>query len=595
MGMSISSFGKLPRAQRHWGHWLLWTCVWVFAPVQAADELPALEISALSQTFLRAPAEFRSDAVGTTFSSVQSRHFKPLTDQDVNQGITDQAYWLRVRLSNTGAEAVGWVLSHETSYIDNMHVYYRDASSEEYQRLRLSDRVPFHERVLNYRKLGFQHTTQPDSYTDLYIKIYFDKADSVSLNFHLREAAHFTHRVQVENLIYGGYYGVMLTLAVIALVIAIVLRRATSLLYAALLVATATKWLLLNGYGFQYLWPGSVYWQNEGFHIVYLLFAFFGLQFSKSFLRLDFYLPRVNQLFSALQWVCALGLVVRFWGMYEPILYLSFVMLAVLAVVIPAASWSVWRRGAHYARWYTGAWLIYAATLWLALGSAAFTWFNWGMQPLAILQLGSLLESGLMMVAMTEALMGIENDRRHAVAMANQDPLTGLGNRRLLQMEFEKSKDRYQRGRKPVFLIMIDLDHFKKVNDQFGHDAGDVVLKKVAKLLRSHSRDSDVCIRYGGEEFALLLESDSQEEALAVSERIRREFEGTPTVYDGQVIEHTLSIGITEVLGHGENLNVKEMMRRADAALYQGKATGRNRTILYEENLPDEAYPPSAR
>ncbi|MDQ2077059.1 diguanylate cyclase [Marinimicrobium sp. ABcell2] len=541
----------------------------------------------MSETLLRAPAEFRKDTVETSFSAVQTRDFKPLTDRDINQGITEQAYWLRVTLSNTGDAPVTWVLNHETSYIDHMQVYFRDAHSERFQSLALSDRVPFHDRPLNYRKLAFQHTTDANSHTELYVKLYFDNADSVSLNFHLREASVFIQQAQAEHLFYGGYYGVMLSLMTIAMVIALLLRNTTALMYAALLLATTTKWLLLNGYGFQYVWPNSVFFQNEGFHIVFLLFAVCGLQFSKSFLKLDFYFPRVHTLFSALQAVCLLGIVMRFAGWYVPILHLSYTMLAVLALVIPAASWAVWRRGAHHARWYTYAWLIYSCTLWLALGSASFTWFNWGMQPLMILQLGSLLEVGLLMVAMSEGLMGLENDRRQALAMANQDPLTGLGNRRLLQVEFENFKERYQRGKKPVFLIMIDLDHFKAVNDQYGHDAGDVVLKKVAKLLRSHSRDKDVCIRYGGEEFALLLEADNQEEALAVSERIRREFASTPTPYEGQLIEHTLSSGITPVLSQGQSFNVKEMMRRADAALYQGKATGRNRTVIYEEEHVD--------
>lgn len=587
--MKLSSFGWPPG--RFLGrHGLLLLCALFCWPAQA-DTPATLDISNLSHTLLRSPVQFRQDSPATPFANIQTRAFAPLTDQDVNQGVTDQAYWLRVRLSNPGAEPVSWVLNHETSYIDHMHVYYRDASETEFQRVSLSDRQPFHERPLEYRKLGFTHTTEAASHTDLYIKLYFEKADSVSLNLHWREASVFARQGSLESLLYGGYYGFMLTLVAITLVISLLLHRTTVLLYAALLLVTVVKWLLLNGYGFQYLWPKSVYWQNEGFHLVYLLFTLCALQFSKSFLKLGFYLPRVNTLFSMLQIVSLLGIVMRLSGVYLPALALSYALLTVLALVIPAASWAVWRRGVRHARWYTCAWLVYSLTLWLALGSASSNWFNWGMQPLWVLQLSSMLEAGLLMVAMTEGLMGLENDRRQALAMANQDPLTGLGNRRLLQVEFEQFTERYQRSRKPVFLIMIDLDHFKSINDQYGHDAGDVVLNKVAKLLRNHSRGSDVCIRYGGEEFALLLEADSQEEALAVSERIRREFEYTPTPYEGQMIEHTLSSGITPVLGHGQSLNVKEMMRRADAALYQGKAAGRNRTIVYSQDLPNEENP----
>lgn len=560
---------------------LLFMSLVLAASVSASSNPPSIEIGDLSQTYLRAPAEFSVHEVSAELESVRKQPFIPLGADQINRGMSDRAFWVRARLKNSSERPVTWVLSHETSYIDYLVVHYRDENDPQFSQSQLSDREAFDQRPVDYRKLAFRHTTAADSYTDVYLKLYFEKADSISLNLLLQAESQFVDQRQQENLLFGIYYGILLTLAAIALVVSIMLARLSALYYCLLLVATGTKWLLFNGYGFQYLWPENVFWQNEGFHIVFLLFAILALQFSKSFLKLNWQLPFLSKVFTALQLFSLLAIGLRFAGLYGLVLNVAFVMLLLLAVLIPLASWLTWRKGYQYARWYTLAWLVYSASLILALASAYFSWPGWGMRPLIILQLGSLLEAALLMIAMAEALLGLEQERRQALDMAHRDPLTGLGNRRLLQIEYERFKHLYQKDRKPVFLIMIDLDYFKVINDSYGHDAGDEVLKEVGELLTSHSREADVCVRYGGEEFALLLRADSLEEVIEVAERIRAEFARNPTHYRNQIIEHTLSSGITPVLDAKERLTVNEMMQRADAALYRGKEAGRNRNIIY--------------
>lgn len=553
--------------------------------VSANPHPPVIDVGDLSSTYLRAPAQFSVQDVSLSLANVREQPFEPLEDNLINQGMSDRAYWVRARLQNSSDQPVTWILSHETSYIDHFVVHHRDQNEEYFSTSHLSDRVAFGQRPVDYRKLAFRHTTAAGGFTDLYLKLYFEKPDSISLNLLLQIESEFVVQRQQENLLYGIYYGSLLTLAAIALVVSIMLRRLSAFYYCLLLVVTGTKWLLLNGYGFQYLWPENVYWQNEGFHIVYLLFAILALQFSKAFLKLDLHLPSLCKFFTFLQLVSGLAIGLRLAGFYSLVMNVAFFMLLLLALVIPLASWLTWRKGWQYARWYTLAWLVYSTSLILVLVSAYFSWAGWGMGPLIILQLGSLLEAALLMVAMAEALLGLEQERRQALDLAHRDPLTGLGNRRLLQTEYERFKRLNQKDQKPVFLIMIDLDHFKVINDTYGHDAGDAVLKEVADLLTSHSRETDVCIRYGGEEFALLLRADSLEEVFEVAERIRIEFARSPSRYRYETIEHTLSSGITPVLSAQEHLTVNEMMQRADAALYRGKEAGRNRNVIYGEEL----------
>lgn len=562
----------------------------VCSAVWGQETRPQVELANLERQALRGTLAYWPAGVDTTLSKARDATFEPVTLGDVNQGITSDAYWLHLRLNNRDADVRHWVLVHETSYLDNIEVHWRHSGDSAFEHRHLSDRVPFGQRPVDYRKLAFEQKTSPGGYTDLYLKVYNDKPDSVSLQFTLYDRLAFERMVREENLLFGGYYGILAVLILLAIIVGTLLRRVSVLSYGLLLLVTGVQWLLLNGYGFQYLWPQSVYWHNEGFHISYLLFSLLACTFSKTFLRTQDRFPRTHWVLSALQLVALLGIGLRLMGWYVPVLHLSFALLAVMAIVLPLISWRAWRAGVRYARWYVFAWSIYSVSLLLSLASAYLNVVPGGMHSLVILQWGSLVEAILLTVAITERLLSVETERRKAVELANRDPLTGLGNRRMLQREYERFKHQFQRDRRPVFLIMIDLDHFKVVNDRYGHDAGDQVLREVADLLRAHSRVNDVSIRYGGEEFALLLQADDISAAWQVAERIRKEFAERPTAYLQEQIPHTLSSGITPVLEGERLLSVNEMMKYADQALYQGKAAGRNCNVIYREgdNVPQD-------
>lgn len=558
------------------------------AGVQALE--PGIALEGLTLQPLVEQTEFRSADRDATFDNIrEDGGFQPLHRADINQGISGRAFWLRTRLVNNRDNPAPWILVHQTSYLDHIELYTRDKSEREFKRTHLSDRVPFDERPIDYRTLAFSGQTPGESYTDIYLKVYYDKPDSVSLEFTLYSPEAFAQAVQRENLWFGAYYGALAVMLFLALIIGVLLRRPSVFIYAALLLATGWKWTLLNGFGFQYLWPNSIYGHNEGFHIAFLLFAICATQFSKSFLNTRIHFPLGHRLLQVIQFVALAGIAVRLMGAYEPALHIAFITLAVIALTLPIIGAHAWYNGLRYARWYFLAWLIYSVSLLLTLASAYLNIVPNGMYALTLLQVGSLLEAVFLTVALTERLLNLETERRNALALANQDPLTGLGNRRLLQSEYERFINSDTAQRKPMYLIMIDLDHFKQINDHYGHDAGDQVLKEVARLLRAHCRDTDVCIRYGGEEFALLVRTDTVQSARAIAERVREEFAGTPTLYDGQSIAHTLSCGITPVQRHGQALSVNEMMKYADQALYEGKAAGRNCTVIYRDSLSNPA------
>lgn len=156
------------------------------------------------------------------------------------------------------------------------------------------------------------------------------------------------------------------------------------------------------------------------------------------------------------------------------------------------------------------------------------------------------------------------------------DPMTEAFNKRAFLMEIEKEVGFSRRHGQPLALIMFDLDHFKKVNDTYGHAAGDLVIRAVAQRVMQSMRKEDIFARYGGEEFALLLRSTNIEGAFIVAERLRRGIEELEVTHNGRRIPCTVSVGVALL---DENITrPTELIEAADERLYQAKRKGRNRT-----------------
>jgi len=161
------------------------------------------------------------------------------------------------------------------------------------------------------------------------------------------------------------------------------------------------------------------------------------------------------------------------------------------------------------------------------------------------------------------------------IEISRTDPLTGLANRRYFDERLKETISLSTRNSKPLSLIMTDIDQFKKVNDTFGHDIGDTVLKGYADLMIKGSRKEDLVARFGGEEFIILLPLTSIQEAFTIAERIRISLSKTDLIGGNNFI--TASYGISQLI---ENEKSERFIKRADDALYMAKNSGRNKTII---------------
>jgi diguanylate cyclase (GGDEF)-like protein len=160
-------------------------------------------------------------------------------------------------------------------------------------------------------------------------------------------------------------------------------------------------------------------------------------------------------------------------------------------------------------------------------------------------------------------------------ALAEQDMLTGLYNRRAFDQHLEGELARYDRYRRPFAVIMFDIDHFKHVNDTYGHDAGDEVLRKVGHIIATSLRDVDIAARFGGEEFTTLLPETDKTHAVEIAERIRSRIEAMDFNWHGTPIPLTISAGVAAIPERLES--PANAVHAADQLLYQAKRSGRNR------------------
>ncbi len=216
-------------------------------------------------------------------------------------------------------------------------------------------------------------------------------------------------------------------------------------------------------------------------------------------------------------------------------------------------------------------------------GTAEFMYQNSTLIPLASAD-GSVRHVGVIIYDVTDTAISklqLETANDALAQLSRTDRLTGLNNRGHWEECLHNEFLRCQRTKQASSLVMFDIDHFKKVNDTHGHQAGDEVIRVVAEVLRDSVRGTDIPGRYGGEEFGVILPVTTAKEGHVMAERMRARIEKTPVMHEQQQIDFTISLGIAEFTpAMGKH---KDWLSRADQALYQAKSGGRNRTVIYAD------------
>ena len=530
------------------------------------------------------------------------------TDESVfNRGYSASAWWIRFSLHNPHPAAT-WLLEIAYSPLDQIDLYLVHGNGD-FDHIAMGDKKPFHERPIEHRYFVAPINMSQHEQIDVYLRL--RSTGSVQAPMALWPEAEFYARDIGHTGLQGLYYGGLLIIALYNLLVYTVLRERYYLYYVGWVACMFWFMASINGWAFQFLWPYATRWNDVSIVASLALLVLFGYLFAYTFLGVRHW-PKAFRWFNA---VAVSGCLLLFMAS----LVLPYAMMG--PVLIPfAAVGCLWglvvgtvaiRRRVASATIYLVGWsMILVGGLILAMNKVHILPRN--MLTDYAVQLGSLLEVLLLSFALAarinqerklrmqaqqnalevqrkanEELEQRVQERTQALEEANKklrelsdtDQLTGLKNRRFLNLFIEKEFARAQRYRHSIAVLMIDVDHFKSVNDNYGHPLGDDCLQEVAsRILQEMRWPSDTAARYGGEEFCVVLPETGPEGAAIVAERIRAKIERNPIPTRAQNLSLTVSVG-THVAIPDAGATAADFIGRADAALYEAKQRGRNQVV----------------
>jgi diguanylate cyclase (GGDEF)-like protein len=378
-------------------------------------------------------------------------------------------------------------------------------------------------------------------------------------------------------------YGALIAVSIAALLIWFVLKDPLFILYATLFTLQALYVAYLSGQGFEWPWLsfaaplGAFAW-----NVPIALSGAVACLFTREIADLRHSSPRVYKIYGWFAWgfvILTAANVAKYVGYLGAVNALGNVMFVGTALFTVVVCFMAWRRGNQAAGWFLIAWLllesftIAAAVRFLINTSAGADalYDNW--LPFSMVAASILTALGVADRLRAQRLALSEAEKR-----AQTDPLTGVLNRRSLIERLDAACARAKARGLPIALLFIDLDHFKQINDSFGHQAGDACLRAIIDPIHAELRQSDVIGRYGGEEFVVILSSADAAAAHPIAQRILERVADVRVHGYGDPIGLTCSIGIatSDTLGvWGEHL-----LARADAAVYVAKHAGRNRVHM---------------
>ncbi|MGE6790742.1 sensor domain-containing diguanylate cyclase [Pseudomonas guineae] len=555
--------------------------------------------------------------------------------RDASFGYSKHAYWLRATLHNPSNQAIKWVLLIANPLLDTLDAYGLDGDRV----YKSGDQRPFHQRWIDHRQLVLPFSLAAGEERQLILRMQTDGSANLSASLMSEQA--FIHHEQLMLLLQGLFFGALLVMTVYNLSIFTITRDRNYLWYSLFVASFGVYQFIQLGFALQWLWPNSLAWHQLSFPFSSALATLFGIFFTYGILDLKNQHPAYTWISRTLLSCSLLVMALALAAPYQVALFGSFALLIVCAVIGCIITVLRWRAGYAQAKLFALGWsaLIFASLFSVLSGTGVIA--N-SLLTLHAQQIGSLIELVIFSIALGSRIRQAQSDyqlaqvrlfaKEHQLRMeqakslnlqrqineglearvqertasleqalqelstANQqlaelsrrDNLTGLFNRQVLNEELERMLAQAKRSRQPIAMLMMDLDHFKQVNDQYGHLIGDACLQHAAQRMQQRMRGNDLLVRFGGEEFAVVLGDTDQVGAMDLAEQLRDDVATHPCLHKGLSIGLSLSIGVYALIPDAKS-NREQLLRHADHALYQAKAAGRNQVISYESNALDDA------
>lgn len=497
--------------------------------------------------------------------------FTPSRSRVLNFGIDAPPVWISASLVNTQPTPVPRRLTLGVSWLERVEAFViEDGITVAHHQF--GDAYPFDQRPVEDRNLAFEHVFAPGA-SQVLLRIDTFKPMLLPISLESPREAKRSQTSSVYS--YGLLYGVVSGIMLYNLMLFFSLRYRRYLYYAVYVLFFLLMNMAYTGHGFQWFWPQALVWQKLSTALFVLLYSVSALVFAIHFLDCRRHMP-VLQRFIIGACILAIGVFALTTLAQRPPLMLInafvftfFTSLAMIFLGVRAV-----RLGLPAAATFLSATVVAAAC------ASVTAMAVWGQLPFNQLtfravEIGMTLEALLLAFALASMFRMSQQGLHQAERLSLTDPLTNISNRRAFYQAIEETWDRTLNAQKPVSLLLIDIDHFKQINDRHGHTDGDRVLVRISQTLGMNLRREDIFVRWGGEEFLLFLPDMPIHEAVAIAERMRRNVQETPINLGESSIQCSVSIGVAGCALTCTTID--DLISEADKRLYQAKNNGRNR------------------